>query len=74
VIVRALFFGLLLSSPAAAQPATLARPHDAVILSTARLAALPGRRVDALRLAMVTAPLGVDVTTLPAPVAVALGP
>lgn len=34
----------------AAEPAALDRPYDPVIVSTARLAALPGRRVDALRL------------------------
>jgi hypothetical protein len=34
----------------AAETATLERPHDPVIVSTSRLAALPGRRLDALRL------------------------
>lgn len=45
-----LAIGLAGADSARAEPATLDRPHDPVIISTARLAALPGRRVDALRL------------------------
>jgi len=45
---------LPLAAPAA-ERATLVRPHDPVIVSTGRLAALPGRRVDALRLLRIEA-------------------
>jgi hypothetical protein len=52
VFVRCLALAVLcvaVSAPAA-EPVTLDRPYDPVIVSTARLAGLPGRRVDALRL------------------------
>ncbi len=50
-MARALLAALLLPLAAVAgESSTLNRPDDPVIVSTARLAGLPGRRVDALRL------------------------
>ncbi len=51
MVARLLLAALLIPAAlSAAEPATLDRPYDAVVIPTARLSELPGRRIDALRL------------------------
>ncbi|MDX2167070.1 MAG: hypothetical protein SF182_08405 [Deltaproteobacteria bacterium] len=52
MVIRLWFLVVLCGATAASalEPATLDRPYDPVVIASGRLAGLPGRRVDALRL------------------------